>query len=541
MKSHVPHIRHEVLMVQLSHSPIRTQLTVLLAVAALFLVSVAGVGAWGLQRSADFARHSHDENMPRQRASNELISAVSARAVAARNLTLATDPTVREHELEKVKRAHDATQAAVKQLQALTEHAGADERRLVDAVVAAEAEYGPVALKITGVASSGDLPKAAAMIIEQCRPLLAQLEKAVGELLKVEATVAETDHNGLLTATHNAIIWVALLGLVALLLLVALGWFVTRGLVASSQHALQAVEKMAAGDMSLRLKVEGHSEPQRVLRALDGMAERLREVLGAVREATDQITTASDEVAKGSQDLSARTEQAASSLEETAASMEEMTVTVQQSSGSARQANQLAGQSAEVAHRGGEMVGQVVQTMGDIQRGSSRIGEIIGVIDGIAFQTNILALNAAVEAARAGEQGRGFAVVAGEVRNLAQRSAQAAKEIKQLIEASNAQVAGGTRLVQEAGGTITEVVENARRVSSIVSEIMASSAEQADGVTQINVAVTQLDHMTQQNAALVEQTSAAAESLKEQARHLAAAVAVFRLGNAAGDTGLQHA
>jgi methyl-accepting chemotaxis protein len=528
-------------MVQLAQTPIRTQLTVLLAVAALFLVSVAGVGAWGLMRSADFARHSHDDNMPRQRAGHELIDAVGARAVAARNLTLATDPTVREVELAKVKQAHEATQAAVKQLQALTAHAGADERRLVAAVVAAEAAYGPVALNITDVANSGDLPKAASMIIEQCRPLLAQLEKAVGELLQFESAGAEADHKGLLDATHNAIIWVAVLGLVALVLLMALGWFVASGLVGSSQHALQAVEKMAAGDMSLRLQAEGNSEPQRVLRALDSMAARLREVLGAVREATDQITTASDEVAKGAQDLSARTEQAASSLEETAASMEEMTVTVQQSSGSARQANQLAGQSADVAHRGGEMVGQVVQTMSDIQRGSSRIGEIIGVIDGIAFQTNILALNAAVEAARAGEQGRGFAVVAAEVRNLAQRSAQAAKEIKQLIEDSNAQVAGGTRLVQEAGGTITEVVENARRVSSIVSEIMASSAEQADGVTQINVAVTQLDHMTQQNAALVEQTSAAAESLKEQARHLAAAVAVFRLGDAAGAADLQHA
>ncbi len=528
-------------MVQLSHTPIRTQLTVLLTVAALFLVSVAGVGAWGLKRSADFARHSHDENMPRQQASNELMNAVSARAVAARNVVLAAEPAVREQELVKVRQAHEAIQATVQKLQALAAEAGADERSLVAAVVAAEAEYGPVALKITSVAASGDLNAAGFMIIEQCRPLLAQLEKAVGALLKVESAAVETDHEGLLDATHSAIVWVAVLGLVALVLLVALGWFITRGLVSSSQHALQAVEKMAAGDMSLRLQAEGRSEPQRVLRALDGMAARLREVLGAVRAATDQITTASDEVAKGAQDLSARTEQAASSLEETAASMEEMTVTVQQSSGSARQANQLAGQSAEVAHRGGEMVGQVVQTMGDIQRGSSRIGEIIGVIDGIAFQTNILALNAAVEAARAGEQGRGFAVVAGEVRNLAQRSAQAAKEIKQLIEDSNAQVVGGTRLVQEAGGTITEVVENARRVSSIVSEIMASSAEQADGVTQINVAVTQLDHMTQQNAALVEQTSAAAESLKEQARHLAAAVAVFRLGDAAGAADLQHA
>jgi len=319
------------------------------------------------------------------------------------------------------------------------------------------------------------------------------------------------------------------LGLGALVLLVWLGLVVTRGLVHSSQHALRAVEQMAQGDMTLHLQAQGDSEPQRVLRSLDRMAARLREVLGSVRQASDQIATASSEVARGAQDLSARTEQAASNLQRTAASMEQVTSTVQQSSDSARQASHLAGESAEVARHGGEVVGQVVRTMGEIQRGSQRIGDIIGVIDGIAFQTNILALNAAVEAARAGEQGRGFAVVAGEVRNLAQRSAQAAREIKQLIEGAHAQVADGTRLVQEAGGTITGVVDNAQRVSGIVSEIMASSAEQATGVGQINSAVAQLDQMTQQNAALVEQTSAAALSLQEQARLLASAVAVFRV------------
>ncbi|MDO9435014.1 methyl-accepting chemotaxis protein [Hydrogenophaga sp.] len=516
-------------MLRLSQKPIRAQLTFLLVVAALFLASVAGVGGWALVSSASLAHTSHDVHVPRQRAGNELLQAVGARAIAARNLVLATDPAVREQELGKIKLAHEATQAVVKELQALTASAGAEDRRLVDAVVAAEAEYGPVALKITGVAAGGASQQAATMIIEQCRPLLIQLEKAVAALLTHEAAATQKDFDGMVAATNSAMVWVAALGTGALVLLVWLGFVITRGLVGSSQAALQAVEQMAAGDMSMRLEAVGNSEPQRVLRSLDGMAARLREVLGTVRSASDQIATASEEVAKGSLDLSARTEQAASNLEETAASMEQMTATVQQSSNSARQANQLAGASADVARRGGDVVGQVVQTMGDISKSSGRIGEIIGVIDGIAFQTNILALNAAVEAARAGEQGRGFAVVAGEVRNLAQRSAQAAKEIKQLIEDSNQQVSGGTRLVQEAGGTIAEVVDNARRVSSIVSEIMASSSEQADGVTQINVAVTQLDHMTQQNAALVEQTSAAAESLKEQARQLSAAVSVFRL------------
>jgi methyl-accepting chemotaxis protein len=522
-------------MFQLSQRPIRAQLSVLLAVAALFLVGLAGIGTWGLMHSADIARQSNDVNVPRQRVANELIQAVNARAVAARNLTLAANAEVRGVELERVKKAHAATQAALAELQEVTANAAPEEKRLVDAVVAAEADYGPVALHITGIAASGDLTQAAALIIEKCRPLLERLDGAVATLLKFEADKAQKDHHALLAGTHNTMGWVAALGLGALLSLVGLGYVITRGLVASSQAALSAVERMAAGDMSLRLQAVGESEPQRVLRSLDAMAARLREVLGTVRQASDQIATASNEVAKGSQDLSARTEQAASNLQQTAASMEEMTATVQQSSNSARQANQLAGESAEVARRGGDVVGQVVQTMGDISKSSGRIGEIIGVIDGIAFQTNILALNAAVEAARAGEQGRGFAVVAGEVRNLAQRSAQAAKEIKQLIEDSNNQVTGGTRLVQEAGGTIAEVVDNARRVSSIVAEIMSASTEQADGVGQINVAVTQLDHMTQQNAALVEQTSAAAESLKEQARQLTAAVAVFRLdGHGAG-------
>jgi methyl-accepting chemotaxis protein len=249
-----------------------------------------------------------------------------------------------------------------------------------------------------------------------------------------------------------------------------------------------------------------------------------------VRSATDSINTASAEIASGNQDLSARTEQAASNLEETAASMEQLTSTVRQSADSARQANQLASSASEIAVRGGNVVGQVVTTMNEINASSKKISDIIGVIDGIAFQTNILALNAAVEAARAGEQGRGFAVVAAEVRSLAQRSAQAAKEIKGLIGSSVDRVEAGSRLAAEAGQTMSEIVGSVQRVSDIIGEITAASGEQSDGIGQVNVAVSQLDQMTQQNAALVEESAAAAESLKDQATRLAQVVQVFRIG-----------
>ena len=516
-------------MFHLSRQTIRAQLAVLLATAALFLAGVAGIGAWSLQRTASLADQSHEKNLPRQDAANELGQAVAARAIAVRNLALAAEPAVRDEMYAITVRAHEATQAALARLQALSADAGEQERQLVEAVAAVEQDYGPVAIRIAETARDGDISSAGYMTIEHCRPYLERLNKAVADVIAHESKILVHDHDQLVATTHQAIVWVAVLGLVAMGLLVGLGFAIARGLVRSSQDALHAVERMAAGDLSLRVDARGQSEPQRVLRSLDTMAARLRDVLGAVRQASDQIAIASEEVAKGSQDLSVRTEQAASSLQQTAASMEEMTATVQHSSSSAREANQLASRSADVARRSGETVEQVVRSMSDIQRGSIRIGEIIGVIDGIAFQTNILALNASVEAARAGEQGRGFAVVAAEVRNLAQRSAQAAKEIKLLIEQSGAQIAGGTRQAQEAGGTMIEVVENARRVSGIVGEITTASSEQADGVAQINVAVGQLDQMTQQNAALVEQTSAAAESLMEQARQLASAVAVFRL------------
>jgi methyl-accepting chemotaxis protein len=300
-------------------------------------------------------------------------------------------------------------------------------------------------------------------------------------------------------------------------------------LAAFSAHA----QRIAAGDLSADIEVDGNADAAQVLRSLQTLQAELRRSISAIRSGADGVTVAASEIATGNADLSARTEQTASSLQTAASSMAQLNATVRQSADSAAQANQLASSAAAVAQRGGQVVSQVVSTMDEINTSSKKIADIIGVIDGIAFQTNILALNAAVEAARAGEQGRGFAVVAGEVRSLAQRSAEAAREIKSLIGSSVERVETGARLVQDAGSTMGEIVSSVQRVSDIIGEISAAATEQSAGIGQVNGSVVQLDQMTQQNAALVEQSAAAAESLKDQAGRLAGAVSSFRLGDSA--------
>ncbi|MFA6179422.1 MAG: methyl-accepting chemotaxis protein, partial [Candidatus Methylopumilus sp.] len=301
--------------------------------------------------------------------------------------------------------------------------------------------------------------------------------------------------------------------------------------LASAVEETQAVVSAAkANDLTQRVSMEGKTgEIAGLCDGVNSLIENMSEIITQIKEASETITTAASEISSGNNDLSQRTEEQASSLEETAASMEELASTVKQNAGNAKQANQLAAEASDVANKGGGVVSQVVTTMSDISASSRKIEDIISVIDGIAFQTNILALNAAVEAARAGEQGRGFAVVAGEVRNLAQRSAAAAKEIKQLISDSVEKVTSGTRLVEEAGSTMQDIVTSVGRVTDIMSEIAGASAEQSAGIDQVNTAVTQMDEVTQQNAALVEQSAAAAESLVEQAESLMQAISLFKL------------
>jgi len=317
---------------------------------------------------------------------------------------------------------------------------------------------------------------------------------------------------------------------------VVLGWLfarsLARGITRPLERAVGVAEAVAAGDLTTRIDpvlASQRDETGKLMHALQAMTANLARIVGQVRSGTDAIATASREIATGNLDLSARTERQAGALEETASAMEELTSTVSQNADNARQANQLAASASAVAQQGGEVVGQVIATMGSINESSRKIVDIISVIDGIAFQTNILALNAAVEAARAGEQGRGFAVVASEVRSLAQRSASAAKEIKGLIDDSVAKVGSGSELVVRAGSTMDEVVTSVRHVADIVAEITAASGEQSDGISQVNLAINDMDQTTQQNAALVEQAAAAAEAMQEQAVRLSEVVSQFRL------------
>ncbi|MBX3625128.1 MAG: HAMP domain-containing protein [Rhizobacter sp.] len=350
--------------------------------------------------------------------------------------------------------------------------------------------------------------------------------EAVSDKIEAQAKRMQAESNATSRVARATIAVAVLLSMAAL---VVVGWWVARSIVAPIRRAVQIAETVAAGDLNSHIEAGGRDETGQLLNALKRMNDSLVKIVGTVRQSSDSIATGSSEISTGSLNLSQRTEEQASNLQQTAASMEQITATVRHNADTARQAAELAEATSQTAGQGGAAVDQVVSTMAEISAASEKINEITGVIDGIAFQTNILALNAAVEAARAGEQGRGFAVVAGEVRTLAQRSAVAAKEIKSLIQASVEKVEAGSRQAGAAGETMGAIVSQVRHVSQLISEISSATLQQTTGIGQVSDAVAQLDQVTQQNAALVEESAAAAESLKVQARQLVDVVAVFRV------------
>ena len=390
--------------------------------------------------------------------------------------------------------------------------------------------YMKVQAQLLALAKEGGAPADTAKLLygDSQKAFIAMAE-TIGRLAKINTDGADKAYKASQVSYDAARAMVGAGLALAVAVAVALGWWITRLITVPVDEAVRATREIANGNLAVSLSVRSRDEIGQLLQGLIEMRDKLAAVVSEVRSNAEGVATASAEIAQGNSDLSGRTESQASALEETAASMEQLGSTVRQNADNARQANQLALNASTVATHGGEVVAQVVDTMRGINDSSRRIADIIGVIDGIAFQTNILALNAAVEAARAGEQGRGFAVVAGEVRSLAQRSADAAKEIKSLITASVERVEQGSQLVDQAGTTMEEVVTAIRRVTDIMGEISAASSEQASGVAQVGEAVTQMDHATQQNAALVEQSAAAAASLNQQAQDLVGAVAVFRL------------
>jgi methyl-accepting chemotaxis protein len=409
-----------------------------------------------------------------------------------------------------------------------------DEHRLFDSISSAWSHYLDDDKQIVALASTADGGSDAdrSALSGKSAVSFSDVMDPIHQAVTLNHDGSSADVAAAKVAYQSALAWTIGLIVVAIAFGATIALFITRSITTPIASAVHVAETVARGDLTARIEVHGSDETSQLLGALRHMNERLVDLVGRVRTGSEGIATAASQIAAGNTDLSQRTEEQAASLEETAASMEELTATVKQNADNATQGNTLAAQASQTATRGGEVVGRVVDTMREIATSSEQVAQIISVIEGIAFQTNILALNAAVEAARAGEQGRGFAVVAGEVRTLAQRSATAAREIKELITVSVDRVNNGTALVDDAGRTMGEIVQSVKRVADLMNEISAASGEQRTGIEQVNQAVTQMDEVTQQNAALVEEASAAAQSMSSQAAALRELVSVFNIGAA---------
>ncbi len=514
---------------------VRTRLTLGFGVVCALMLVILGVGLFSMSRVEAGVVNIVDDRIPNIDASHTVLAQVDSIAIALRNMMLNADAADRQKQVDGISQSRVVITKNVELLDQLVTSTKGKELLKQSKELQNQYFAGQEALSALITADKGD--EAKTYLSGQLRPVLGSYKAAIKALTVYQTEQLDaTAKAGFETYDLARTIMIAL-GLLALAVAAAVGYMIIRSVLkelgGEPREAADLARAVSQGDFTRAAALKA-SDTTSLMASLNAMQGNLAQIVTTVRTGSEGVATASAEIAQGNNDLSARTEQQASALEETAASMEELGSTVKQNADSARQANQLAQNASTVAVKGGEVVGQVVETMKGINESSRRIADIISVIDGIAFQTNILALNAAVEAARAGEQGRGFAVVASEVRSLAGRSAEAAKEIKQLINASVERVEHGTTLVDEAGTTMAEVVSSIRRVTDIMGEISAASNEQAAGVTQVGEAVTQMDQATQQNAALVEEMAAAASSLKGQAGELVQAVAFFKVPAHAG-------
>jgi methyl-accepting chemotaxis protein len=495
--------------------------------------AIAGLAVWSLSETSAVTAHITGNLYVKSAASQRISYRVMDIARIARNVILLTD----EQAMAKNKAAYEKDRAQIDEdmveLEKLVDSAKG--REVLDAVKSAGAQYFPYTDDVIALGLKNKNQEATALLFGEKYKLQGEFLAALNSMVQLQEQrmkAASEEANATYHRGSSLLMSAALAGLfIGLTSAVFIARSITRQLGGEPQYAAEVARRIAEGDLVVDVEAKG-ARPDSLIMAMKTMRDGLARIVGQVRTSSETIASGSSQIASGNQELSSRTEEQASSLEQTAASMEELTTTVRQSAENAKQASQLAGAASAAAAKGGDVVGQVVATMNDISSASRKISEIINVIDGIAFQTNILALNAAVEAARAGEQGRGFAVVAGEVRNLAQRSAQAAREIKAMIGDSVQKVEAGSGQVNAAGASMQEIVAQVQRVTDLIAEITSAAMEQSAGIGQVNDAMSQMDRVTQQNAALVEESAAAAENLNGQAQDLARVVALFKIADA---------
>ncbi|WP_370678600.1 methyl-accepting chemotaxis protein [Comamonas sp. GB3 AK4-5] len=514
---------------KLSQLNIGSRLSLGFAAMLAFTVFTTAIGMWQLRAVGLATQAMMQQPLTKERLISDWNSNIAVAVARTTAIAKSSDASLVPFFADDIAATSKSTADLLTQIEPLLTP---QEHQVMDKIMEIRKDYLVARDKVSQLKGNGMASEAEAQLMQSYLPSARNYMQHVADLVRLQRSSLDARATEVQQIEKNSQAYLLTLAALALAMGVFAAWRLTVGITRPLQNAVSVARRVADGDLSADIQSHGSDETGQLLQALHDMNASLGRLVGQVRQGTDSIATASGQIAAGNHDLSARTEEQASSLQQTAASMEELTSTVKQNADNAHQANQLALSASDVAVKGGQVVSQVVETMGAITDSSKKIADIIGVIDSIAFQTNILALNAAVEAARAGEQGRGFAVVAGEVRTLAGRSAEAAKEIKALISNSVDKVQEGSQQVNEAGQTMQEIVHSIQRVTDIMGEITAASHEQTSGIEQINRAVVEIDLVTQQNAALVEESTAAAQSMQQQTTELSQMVSVFRLKQA---------